>query len=202
MNGSDPHGRCSDHRTRTFNDGATRITCLVPSTSVLFDARIPILSHLGGSSWAYSLLVLGASHIASINFDLRGRRYTTINRVEVVMFNCPWWGLGAESIALYSPVRIEVIGGTIFNTIHPTITSCTSLVRVCIPCTVCNNKTGIFGLEFRTGSTDWVHIAEVTFHEGTRINPCPEDIVITQFTPVVSICNFTIVQGIMIAWNL
>ena len=191
MNGSDRLGGCRPvaARVETFNDGATRILCTFPPQLVIFDKIWPRLTNLGGMEWARGFLTLRAPSVAAMNFDLRGRIYDSISRIEVIMFNCPWWGIGAEAITLYIPASSHAIGGTNLVRVTPTIASCNSLVRVCIPCTRCNNTERALGLEFYTGSlTSWIHLAEVMLK--TDDGSCPPDIVITRSTPVINICDF------------
>lgn len=183
----------------TYNDGATRITCRLPSSSVLFDAYVPTFTRLTGHMWARHLLTLGAPMMASINFNLRGARYSGysgVSRIEILMVNCPWWGISVEKITLYKPVLLDIIGGQNVLSVYPTTASCDNLVRVCIPCTQCNTSQHFIGLEFHTPSNSrWVHIAQMTFIHGSTPSPCPKDIVVTPFTPVVSICNYTMTGG-------
>lgn len=198
VNGSSQVGRCIAPVTiNTYNDGATRITCRLPSSSVLFDGYIPTFTRLTGHMWARHLLTLGAPVMASINFDLRGVflrgiEYSGISRMEILMINCPWWGIAVEKITLYEPVALDIIGGRNILSVYPTIASCDNLVRVCIPCTQCNSSERMIGLEFHTPSNSrWIHIAQMTFIHGSTPSPCPKDIVVIHTTPIVSICNVT-----------
>ncbi len=99
---------------------------------------LSLLEHCGGG---YARLVKGgflctpgcaSGHTTSITFDFEATAgYVGVERVEVVMFNCPEWGISVDSITLYGSTIVTSIGNTL-AVIIPTITSCDSLVRVCI----------------------------------------------------------------------
>ena len=123
VNGSSATGNCASSTSGT-------ITCADQASSVLFDGHIPILTGLDGNTWASQLLTIQTTAEATsvdITFDFHDTPdFTTVERVEVVMFNCPQWGIGVETIA-----AIEHLTNIRHNTVN--ITSCDSLVRVCIP---------------------------------------------------------------------
>ncbi len=104
-------------------------TCNEPTTSVLQDGIIPTLTGLDGDMWASHLLTNNRySHTTPITFGFEaGPGYVGVQRVEVVMFNCPEWGISVDSITLYGNIKI----GNTLAVISPAITSCDSLVRVC-----------------------------------------------------------------------
>ena len=146
------------------------LTCADPTSSVLFDdpSGMPILTGLDGDMWASQLLTIQttASSI-DITFDFREvPNFIRLERVEVVMFNCPQWGIGAQVIQ-------AVQHATIISIIVPSITSCDSLVRVCIPFRA---TTPTFTLRLLGPALSWYHIAEIGFIDD---NPtCPVDIVL------------------------
>ena len=87
QNGSSPTGNCSE----TMKLQADRCyMCSQPCTSVLFDGEIPTL-RLDEDTWARQLLTLNANTYAALQFELFEAR---IDRVEIVMFNCPKMGIG------------------------------------------------------------------------------------------------------------
>ena len=107
MNGSSDTGNCSN--ARVIDNSIPLSRCDSPSTSVLFDGIIPTLTALDGNMWATHLLTLrSSSGILSFPFSLN-----VVRRVEVVMFNCPQWGISLQSLFLVS---------------LPHIASCDSLV--------------------------------------------------------------------------
>ena len=112
-----------------------------------------------------------------IGFEFNGP--VNFTRVELDLFNCPEWGIAAQSITVYESMfgilnfdsRIaslsRVLGGTTAN-----ITSCTSTV-VAIPLELPQNQISyVIYFTFDNASIQWVHIAEVRFleEEGTQ---CP-----------------------------
>lgn len=158
---------------------------------VIFDGDLPRLSDLGGDLWASDFLTLSAPSVAALNMDLGGSSvYDSISKIELIMFNCPWWGIGIESITLYITLRLDVVGGTNLVRVNPTIASCNSLVKICIPCTRCDSTERNLGLEFHTDQhSRWVYLGEVTFR--TDNGSCPPDLVITSTTNVVEVCSPT-----------
>ena len=184
MNGSSNTGRCYN-----FVPSNTRQTCLTPNSSVLFDGNVPTLTRLDGGMWASQLLTINTTaNTANITFDFTDTPdYTGVGRVEVVMFNCPEWGISVRLIQLFSASSISG-SRTFVTSIFPT-TSCNSLVRVCIPHTV-NSIRPVFTLVFTLPSTsNWVHLAEVTFYASG--STCPSDTIITPPTPTTQQRNMT-----------
>ncbi len=150
VNGSSEDGNCSLLFT----------TCNEPTTSVLQDGIIPTLNGLDGDMWASQLLTINTDSLTTdITFDFQATPgYVGVQRVEVVMFNCPEWGISVDSISLYESTITASIGN-ILTIISPAITSCDSLVRVCIFRLV---NTKILTLRFQlSSSSTWVQVAEV-----------------------------------------
>ncbi len=154
VNGSSEDGNCN----------LTLTVCNEPTTSVLQDGIIPTLTGLDGDVWASQLLTLTINtedSTTDITFDFEG--YVGVERVEVVMFNCPELGISVDTITFYGSTITTLIG-TVLDTISPTITSCDSLVRVCIPRPVGSTLTALT-LRFQLSSAStWVHLAEVSFY--------------------------------------
>ena len=96
------------------------------------------------------------------------------------MFNCPQWGIGVEMIETYGtddttgdsiPIAHKFINST-------TLSSCDSLVRVCILAITTHYPISLrFSLAH---DAMWVHLAEVTFYEGGR---CAPDKILNYSTP-------------------
>ena len=154
----------------------TRTTCLQPTSSVLFDGRVPALTGLDGDMWASQLLTIQTMQsLINVIFDFTDTPgYDRVERVEVVMFNCPQWGIGTTTITLTGATA----RGQPFNTFNSTsvssLTSCESLVRVCLSAPI--------GLQFTLDQdSNWVHIAEVTFK--TRNSSCPPNVILTPPPP-------------------
>ena len=172
VNGSNSTGRCSNF--------IPSITCTTPTSSVLFDGNVPTLTGLDGDMWASRLLTINATaNTAKVIFDFTDTPdYTRVERVEVVMFNCPEWGISVTTIQLFGDISISEnrIPG---STINPTTTTCDSLVIVCISEIV---SLPVIILVFNLSSTsNWVHLAEVTFYASGSI--CPPDTIITPPPP-------------------
>ena len=163
VNGSSITGQCSN-----FTNSSGTLNCTDPTSSVLFDGHIPTLTGLDGDMWASQLLTLmptGAN--TEITFDISAN--LNIVRVEVVMFNCPQWGIGVQNIA----VRENMIN-SITMEISNTTTSCKYLVRTCIMTPT--PSTNVL-LRFELLPTSYlIHLAEVTFH---NTSGCPPDTTVT-----------------------
>ncbi len=163
VNGSSEDGNCSLQAATTCNE---------PTTSVLQDGIIPTLTELDGDTWASQLLTINPTDLTTdITFDFGATPgYVGVMRVEVVMFNCPELGISVDSITLYESTITASIGDT-RAIISSNITSCDSLVRVCI-----SRSVGLRALTLRfqlSSSSTWVHLAEVSFYGAGPT--CPPD---------------------------
>ena len=151
-------------------------TCLQPTSSVLFDGRVPTLTGLDGDMWAGQLLTMQTTQsVNNVIFDFTDTPgYDRVERVEVVMFNCPQWGIATTGIHLLRATA----RGQPFNNFGlisvSSLTSCKYLVRVCLSATV---SQPVIGLQFDLDQdSDWVHLAEVTFYgSGTT---CPPNVIL------------------------
>ena len=165
VNGSSATGNCTSIPSST-----SRTLCTDSTSSVLFDGHIPTLTGLDGNMWASQLLTVQITSSTDIFFafhEIPG--FTEVERVEIVMFNCPEWGIGVDTIQLFEQNVLVLT-----RVLSMDATSCDSLVRFCL-----SYRTTIpaLGLRFLSPDTDWVHLAEVTFLD--RSATCPPDIVIT-----------------------
>ena len=156
MNGSSATGNCS-----SISHGVVTSTCTDPTSSVLFDGVIPTLTGLDGDMWASQLLTLQRP-MPSINIDIT----TPLSRVEVTMFNCPEWRISVQSISLRDNDGIVIGSSGDLNS----ITSCDSLVRLCVPATAINPLVVTAQFDLGTDS-NWVHLAEVTFYNDNTTCP-------------------------------
>ena len=164
MNGSSVTGNCA-----TISSGtSSSLTCADPTSSVLFDdpRGMPILTGLDSDMWASQLLTIHKV----FSFDEITFKFSDtpgVERVEVVMFNCPDWGIGVQAMTVFGE-NVEV------SPIFVNITSCDSLVSLCLPARI---TAPVFTLRLASLVTTWLHIAEVTFLDD---NPtCPPDIALT-----------------------
>ncbi len=155
VNGSFEDGNCSLAVT----------TCNEPTTSVLQDRIITTLTGLEGDMWASQLLTINTdSPSTDITFDFEATPgYVGVKRVEVVMFNCPEWGISVDTITLRGSNKTSSIRNILLN-MSPTITSCDSLVRVCISRSVSSTLTALTLLFQLSPASTWVHLAEVSFY--------------------------------------
>ena len=151
-------------------------TCLQPTSSVLFDGRVPTLTGLDGDMWASQLLTINTTQsLTVVTFDFTDTPgYVGIQRVEVVMFNCPQWGIASTTIVLLgATARGQTFNHFAFTSVS-SLTSCESLVRVCLSGPI---SRPLIGLQFTLDQdSDWVHLAEVTFYGGN--SNCPPNVIL------------------------
>ena len=161
-----------------YNDSHSR--CEAPTSSVLFDGNIPTLTGLNGDMWASQLLTLQICNPSGIEIisDFTGR--SGVERVELVMFNCPEWGIAVQAIGFGSATSTSSTRTPIVA-ISPTITSCNSLVRVCTSSLAITQHDVIY-LQFipATGSNR-TYLAEVEFYRDNAT--CRQDAIITTPPP-------------------
>ena len=159
----------------------TMTTCLQPTSGVLFDGRVITFTGLDGDVWASQLLTIQTTQkLANVIFDFTDTpRYDRIERVEVVMFNCPQWGIASTTINLDGADARGQPFHTFDLTSVSSLTSCESLVRVCLSGPISRS---VFRLQFiLDGDSDWVHLAEVTFY--ARGSTCPPNVILTPPPP-------------------
>ena len=172
VNGSSPTGNCFN-----VNMDDTRTTCLQPTSSVLFDGRVPTLTGLDGDMWASQLLTIQTMQVTFDFTDTPG--YDRIERVEVVMFNCSQWGIASTTFTLTAAIARGQSFHTFALTSISSLTSCESLVRTCLSASV---SRPLIGLQFFNHDPDsWVHLAEVTFY--ARGSTCPPNVILTPPPP-------------------
>ena len=137
------------------------VVCDAPQdNSLLFDGDIPVLTGLDGEQWASGLLTL---HTSGGTSQMKFRFDDAINNVksiQVVMFNCPQWGISSMVTSIFQSQTISE-QNTFLRSVT-SITSCDSLVRVCVNDLNISQK--FITIQFTShGNSDWIHIAEVTF---------------------------------------
>ena len=181
VNGSSVTGDChSSFKFFTRSRGETAITCVLSTSSLLFDGHIPILTGLEGHTWASQLITVTGT--VDITFDFsRTSHYSGVDRVEVALFYCPEWGVGAET------VEIIMSQNRVFSS-NVSVSSCSSLVKVCLP-VVTNSSIVSLRLTPIVNQTI-IHLAEVTFF--AENSTCPPDAVVSEGKH----------QKIAIVWNL
>ena len=173
INGSSPTGNCSNSSI-SYHEGNRLITCLQPNSSVLFDWDVPTLAGLDGDMWASQLLT-----IQSINkrVDIRSTFSfnVTVERIEVLIFNC--------STILSRNITLELFGGPnatrYITTKHlGSVTSCDSLVRVCISVNTSDLQEIL--MRFTSNNDYWLYLAEVIFY--SHNSTCSPDAIINSTT--------------------
>ena len=186
VNGSSATGNCSSVSSNGFTS-----FCTDPNSSVLFDG-VPTLTGLDGDMWASQLLTLQRTNSSSIEVAF----FVTailLERVELVMFNCPGWGISVQSISLRDNDGIVIGSSGDLNS----ITSCDSLVRLCVPATTINPLVVTVQFDIDAGS-NWVHLAEVTFYNDNTT--CPPNTTVGPTKPAttiaVSTTTTTTTQGV------
>ena len=175
VNGSSPTGKCSN-----VSMAGTMTTCLQPTSSVLFDGRVPTLTGLDGDMWASQLLTIQTTQsVTNVIFDFTDTPgYDRVKRVEVVMFNCPQWGIASTDIHLSGATARGQPFNTYASTTFSSLTSCDSFVRVCL---LTYFSRPVIGLKFFKRDSNWVHLAEVTFY--SRGSTCPPNIIFIPPSP-------------------
>lgn len=164
VNGSSAVGYCTD-----AIDGQ----CYEADSSVLFDGYIPALTGLDGDTWANQLLTIFETGSKSIRVAFSYPDSVVVARVEVVLFNCPQWGISIQDLDL----DVGMVSHHSRSTIP---TSCASLVRVCIPVDAGNHSLTYPALDIEISpNSSWVHLAEVRFYDG-QDSTCPPDIILIQ----------------------
>ena len=152
-------------------------TCFQPPNSgVLFDGHVPTLTRLDGDMWASQLLTINTiESLTNVIFNFTDTPgYVGIQRVEVVMFNCPQWGIASTTITLTGATARGQTFNVFAQTSISSLTSCESLVRVCLSHHVTQP---LIGLQFtHDQDSDWLHLAKVIFYDRNSI--CPPNIIL------------------------
>lgn len=155
-------------------NGSSEIVNNNCTSSVLFDRNNSSFT-VDENMWASQLLTLRASSFARINFIFSEDSVYGIGRVEVMLFNCPQWGIGVDSITLAAENNNRMINTLAIDS--SALASCESLVRVCMQYFTCSDTSFNMTFGLSNGST-WVHLAEVTFYDGWNATVCPPDAVL------------------------
>ena len=117
MEGSPATGNCS---SVTSISGISR--CNAPTSSVLFDNNVPTLT---GDMFASQLLTLQLMQDTmptqrELIFDFTGTSTSfRVERVELVMFNCPERGIAVQNIRLLTAPSIDRPGASSFKVVRP-----------------------------------------------------------------------------------
>ena len=141
------------------------IRCEAVNSSVLFDGHIPTLD-FSSETWAMELFTTLGPKLSPIiinHFTDFGPWFyfplssdVVLSRIEVVMFNCPMWGITAQTIKLKEAATQHDISSMILSA-----TSCDTLLIFCLP--AFNQSYDGLLLQFISTPYAWVHIAELRF---------------------------------------
>ena len=154
----------------------TTYRCPNPRTSVLF-GTIPTLTGLDGDQWANQLFTLKGPS-AEITFHFTDvSDYTGVEKIEVVMFNCPQWRIGLDTISILESSTFFGSRRQVGSITSTATASCDSLVRVCTNLT---NSSQFITLRFT--DFNWVHLAEVIFYSDVG-SSYPTDAILTPLLP-------------------
>ena len=180
VNGSSATGNCSI--ILRFTDTGTP-TCINPTSSVLLDGVVPEFIDKEDDMWARDLLTLQSttSNSSNILFIFNIPDNTGVGRIEVVLFQCPQCGIYVDSIS------ITDIDNTVLGITNLSLSSCDSLVRVCIEVDIQEIDPLLLVIFSSPASftTAQAYIAEVTFYNSSSTSsvcPLTEEIVTTEIT--------------------
>ena len=174
VNGSFPQLDCNNHND---GDNGDSFVCEDPSSSVLSDGAVPRLAFFDANWARHFATVWSTDGSVEILFDLRdqsnGESRREIGGVEVVLFNCPRWGIGVERVALMeSEGQRQAEDRIVIAEKSGAEESCDSLVKVCILAELALSS---YVLRFSLApNATWVHVAEVTFLPPGRRDICQE----------------------------
>jgi hypothetical protein len=153
INGSSATALCSN---LSATDSLDSFQCNTPDSSILFDGKLPqhIWYNNSDNSWARLFFTAQQTidrrkHV--MHFDFTGQPdYAGVGMVELVVFNCPDWGIYLKAVSLEE--------GATYTTERQ---SCASLVTVCFPLQTLKRQ---FTIEFIF--LQWMHLAEIVFYGG------------------------------------
>ena len=173
LNGSIANGGCLSPCVGVVS-GITTCDCGTHSTigeDAITGVLIDGITEIGTEPvWAAPLFtVRGSTDTVTLGF--RFPESVVLHEVELYLFHCPAWGIGAERIVIHNgasfPQFIRVFDSIGRVGLPLVEQNCTSLTRVSIPLQMARNTVKYF-IEFSNPSGDlieWVHIAEVRFSD-------------------------------------
>ena len=172
MNGSDVDGGCPQECVGE-ESGIRRCDCMGTSkestiTGVLIDGMIPTIDTSQRGNWASQLFTVQAS-IPSYALGFRFQNLITLEEVELYVFYCFVWQIGATTVNVYDSTTYPSFIRTAPSVGSVNITSdmqnCEALTRVSIPLQT-TLKVSSYFIEF-TNPTQihWLYIAEVRFSD-------------------------------------
>ena len=181
VNGSNANGDCPMECV-VLASGINTCDCTVSTTlrdeaitaSVLIDGVVPTIDTSERNSadefvWAAPLLTVRAS-TGSVTLGFRFQTRIVLCEVELYVFHCPAWGIGAADIAVHTgatfPHFITFPGAVGRVILTSDMQNCTFLTRVSIPLQMATRTSSYFiEINSLSGTIEWVHIAEVRFSD-------------------------------------
>ena len=178
MNGSNSNGGCPSEYVGTPSNNIRTCDCLGTGigeeaiTGVLIDDTVPTID-TAQTMWASQLFtVMGGASGSNVTIGVRFSSGVALREVVIYLFNCPAWGIGAETIFIHYaqgfPTFTRVFDSLGSTTLTSTETqNCNSLTRVSIPIQPTFELTNYY-IEFHNPSgaaIQWVHIGEVRFSD-------------------------------------
>lgn len=158
VNGSSRNGGCDN----PLSDRILTFSCRRAGETVIFDGNVPTLTaeDFQGNNWANQLLTLRSDSMLSLDILYGDETFQNpVESVEIVMFNCPEWGISVDEIHMTMDVSQDWVQQDLRM-----LTSCDSLVSVCLP--VLDPSFSFIQLDMiQSLESEWVHIAEVRVHE-------------------------------------
>ena len=145
----------------------------------VLDGIVPTLSGLERNGWARDLTTLQfASGFAAITFDNLNSGEGEIDHIDVVMFNCPEWNIGPDTIEVFGGRNSGSMNSISFPRSSFPV-SCDRLVHVCISIRPPSDE-DIRSLRVMftaaPGIERWVHLAEIIINnEEAR---CPSGLLV------------------------
>ena len=182
------NGSCPQECVGVFRDTRTCDCTTVPDQNtigVLIDGVIPTINTTKQSSWANQLFTAIArrnSYVISFRFGSS----IMLHAVELHVFHCSSWSIGADTINIYNaltfPRFIKQFNSAGNVTLTSDMENCDSITRVYIPLQMTLNTSNCF-IEFTNSNglqIQQVYIGEVRFSD--QLTPNPEEINMTTYT--------------------
>ena len=184
LNGSPVNGSCPQECVGMVRDTRTCDCTTVPDQNtigVLIDSVIPTIN-TGQNGWASQFFTVDARkhcYVISIRFGSS----IMLREVELHVFHCPSWNIGADTINIYNahnfPSSIRVFNSAGNASLTSDMENCDSITRVTISLQTTINTSNYF-IEFTNSNgtlIQQVYIGEVRFSD--QLIPNPEEINMT-----------------------
>lgn len=147
---------------------------------LLFDGRIPTLIDLEGNFWANKLITIPNSDSEPteliFDFTVTDINFQEVDLIELVMFNCPEWNIGSDSVVISGASTVAEPRIFTAGSYDIVTTSCEHLVHVCIPAPLGSPVQILTFANIVPGNSTFVHLAEAIFHDSTVSRGCPSDL--------------------------